>query len=173
MGDPQRYYAIINTPLGWIGLSGSDAGISRATLPKSSKELATREVAGQSSGVLHSQSYFEQIIEELLNYFRGQRVEFAEKLDMGNHTPFEQAVWKATAKIPYGQRKSYSEISRQIGKPAAYRAVGQALGKNPLAIIVPCHRVIASDGKLGGFGGGLTMKRYLLNMEAAVPPCRI
>lgn len=173
MDNYQRYYAIFETKLGWIGLSGSDAGISRATLPQTSKGLAYREVGNEADSSLCSNLYFEQIIEELLNYFRGQRVEFAEKLDIANYSPFEQTVWEATRKIQYGQTKSYAEISRQIGKPFAHRAVGHALGKNPLAIVVPCHRVIASDGKLGGFSGGLTMKRYLLDMEAANQPCYV
>jgi methylated-DNA-[protein]-cysteine S-methyltransferase len=163
----KRYYVIFETAAGWIGLSGSDVGLSKATLPLLSGEQARIALGMNVVNALCSESYFENVIQEYLNYFEGQQVEFVDSLDLENHTSFECAVWKATHSIPYGKTKSYAEIARQIGKPSAPRAVGQALGKNPLPIIVPCHRVVASDGKLGGFGGGLPMKRYLLKLEAA------
>ena len=82
---------------------------------------------------------------------------------------FRRLVWEATRLIPYGETRSYGWVAKQIGKPHAARAVGQALGKNPFLIIVPCHRVIAGDGTLGGFGGGLEMKQTLLEMEKTAP----
>jgi O-6-methylguanine DNA methyltransferase len=109
--------------------------------------------------------FFKPVIDQFIAYFKGQRVIFTERLDLSRHTPFQRSVWKATQEIPYGKTRSYAEVARIIGKPSAPRAVGQALGRNPLLIIIPCHRVLASDGTLGGFGGGLELKRYLLDLE--------
>ena len=80
-------------------------------------------------------------------------------------TPFQQSVWRALQQIPYGQTISYAQLAQNIGKPTAYRAVANANGKNPLSIIIPCHRVVASDGSLGGYTGGLDKKRILLSIE--------
>ncbi|MBN1692717.1 MAG: MGMT family protein [Dehalococcoidales bacterium] len=95
----------------------------------------------------------------------GQRVDFPDKLDLQGATDFQRKVWEATKQIPYGQTRSYEWVAKQVGKPGAARAVGQALGKNPLPVVVPCHRVITCDGKSGGFGGGLAMKKRLLALE--------
>ncbi len=92
---------------------------------------------------------------------------FPDELDLSTATPFQRQVWEKTRLIPYGETRSYSWVAEQIGKPGAARAVGQALGRNPLPIIIPCHRVVASDGKLCGFAGGLGMKRRLLSLEAS------
>jgi O-6-methylguanine DNA methyltransferase len=108
---------------------------------------------------------FSDIVERLKEYYRGCKVAFPDKLDLTGATPFQHAVWTAAQRIPYGETRSYRWVAERIGKPQAARAVGQALGRNPLAIIVPCHRVLASDGGLGGFGGGLEMKRQLLRLE--------
>ncbi len=86
-------------------------------------------------------------------------------MDLSSGTSFQQKVWRALTKIPRGQTRSYAWVARQIGKPKAVRAVGAACGANPVPVIVPCHRVIASDGSFGGFGGGLPMKRQLLRLE--------
>jgi len=92
-------------------------------------------------------------------------VDFPDELDFGSAPPFREAVWQATRSIPFGETRSYGWVAERIGKPNASRAVGQALAANQLAILVPCHRVIGSDGGLCGFGGGLEMKRSLLDME--------
>ncbi len=108
---------------------------------------------------------FEDLKRRLRVYFQGQKVDFADRLDLTEATSFQRKVWAATRLIPYGETRSYSWVANQIGKPGAVRAVGQALGRNPLPIIIPCHRVLGSDGGLCGFGGGLEMKRYLLKLE--------
>lgn len=90
-------------------------------------------------------------------------------LDMGSGTEFQQSVWKALCDIPFGQTRTYSEIAEAIGRPKASRAVGGACGRNPVAIIVPCHRVVASGGGLGGYSGGLHIKKQLLAIEARKP----
>jgi methylated-DNA-[protein]-cysteine S-methyltransferase len=102
---------------------------------------------------------------QLEAYFAGERMEFDLPL-APEGTEFQRRVWKALVAIPYGETRSYSELARSIGKPAAVRAVGAANGRNPIGIIVPCHRVIGSSGKLVGYGGGLPMKRMLLDLEA-------
>ena len=101
------------------------------------------------------------------DYFRGGRQTFPDDLDLSEGTPFQQAVWRTARSIPYGETRSYGWIAAAIDRPRAARAVGQAMGSNPLAIIIPCHRVVAGDGGLGGFGGGLDIKRRLLLMESA------
>jgi methylated-DNA-[protein]-cysteine S-methyltransferase len=104
---------------------------------------------------------------QLRAYFAGTRTSFDLPLDMhGNE--FEQRVWAALRAIPYGETASYGEIAQQIGAPGAARAVGVANARNPIAIIVPCHRVIGANGKLVGFGGGLPMKRALLDLEQGI-----
>ncbi|QQE73493.1 methylated-DNA--[protein]-cysteine S-methyltransferase [Brevibacillus composti] len=101
---------------------------------------------------------------ELLQYLQGERKSFTLPLDHRG-TPFQAAVWAALCRIPYGQTTSYSAIAKEIQKPAASRAVGAAIGANPLLILVPCHRVIGKDGKLTGYRGGLAVKTKLLQME--------
>jgi methylated-DNA-[protein]-cysteine S-methyltransferase len=104
---------------------------------------------------------------ELEGYFAGQRREFTFPLDLRG-TDFQLACWRALLAIPYGETRSYADIARAVGKPNAFRAVGMANNRNPIAIVVPCHRVIASDGTLCGYGGGLGVKRKLLELEGAL-----
>jgi methylated-DNA-[protein]-cysteine S-methyltransferase len=103
---------------------------------------------------------------QLAEYFAGERVDFDVPLAMAG-TPFQRRVWRALRDIPYGETASYGEMARRLGRPSASRAVGLANGRNPIAVIVPCHRVIGSDGSLTGYGGGLERKRLLLDLEAA------
>ena len=103
---------------------------------------------------------------ELGEYFAGARTSFSVALDMVG-TPFQKQVWTALLAIPFGETRSYGEIARQLGRPSAFRAVGAANGRNPLSIVAPCHRVIASDGALTGFAGGLAAKEYLLGSRTA------
>jgi methylated-DNA-[protein]-cysteine S-methyltransferase len=109
---------------------------------------------------------FGSLIDRLRAYFNGDRIDFTDEPVLCGATPFQCRVWQATRLIPYGETRSYLWLAEQLGKPGATRAVGQALAKNPLPIIIPCHRVVNTDGGPGGFSGGLTMKRYLLNLEA-------
>ena len=102
---------------------------------------------------------------QLQQYTAGKPVRWRVPLDLSAGTSFQQEVWRALARIPRGETRSYGWVARQIGKPGASRAVGAACGANPVPVIVPCHRVIASDGSLGGFGGGLPMKQRLLALE--------
>lgn len=104
---------------------------------------------------------------ELEEYFSGGRREFTFSMDLRG-TEFQLACWRALLTIPYGETRSYADIARTVGKPTAFRAVGMANNRNPIAIVVPCHRVIASDGTLCGYGGGLELKRKLLELEGAL-----
>jgi methylated-DNA-[protein]-cysteine S-methyltransferase len=104
---------------------------------------------------------------ELENYFSGERREFTFPLDLRGRD-FQLACWRALLAIPYGETRTYADVARAVGKPNAFRAVGMANNRNPIAIVVPCHRVIASNGTLCGYGGGLDVKRKLLELEGAL-----
>lgn len=104
---------------------------------------------------------------ELEEYFNGTRREFTFPLDLRG-TEFQVSCWRALVEIPYGETRSYADIARAVGRPQGFRAVGMANNRNPIAIVVPCHRVIASDGTLCGYGGGLDVKRKLLELEGAL-----
>lgn len=106
-------------------------------------------------------------VRELEEYFAGKRREFSFALDLRG-TGFQTACWRALLAIPYGETRTYADIARAVGRPQGFRAVGMANNRNPVAIVVPCHRVIASDGTLCGYGGGLETKRKLLELEGAV-----
>ncbi len=162
-------FACFNTQWGWIAVIGSLAGLCRTTLPapdeRSAIEAITRGVTAR-----RAENDFIEIRRALMDYFRGERVEFSSPVDLELEgcTGFQQDVWQATARISYGQLRSYGWIASEIGRPRAARAVGQALGANRLPIIIPCHRVIRSDGSLGGFSGGLHWKEELIKLEEAV-----
>lgn len=117
------------------------------------------------TGTVRDEAWFADIIGQLGAYFDGRRTEF--QIPMKLHgTDFQQRVWTQLCAIPYGETISYGELARRVDNPKASRAVGLANGRNPIAVIVPCHRVIASDGGLGGYGGGLDRKTWLLDLEA-------
>jgi AraC family transcriptional regulator of adaptative response/methylated-DNA-[protein]-cysteine methyltransferase len=111
---------------------------------------------------------FEKLRAELAEYFDGKRRSFDLPLEYPG-TPFQRRVWDALRRIPYGETRSYGELARDLGKPGAMRAVGQANGLNRISILIPCHRVVNADGELGGYGGGLWRKLRLLETEGALP----
>ncbi len=127
------------------------------------------ESDGQSRGVVFEESAgaMRPYMRELEEYFAGERREFSFALDLRG-TDFQVACWRALLTIPYGETRSYADIARAVGSPRGFRAVGMANNRNPVAIVVPCHRVIASDGSLCGYGGGLDVKRRLLQLEGAL-----
>lgn len=110
-----------------------------------------------------------EYVRQLKEYFAGQRREFSFRLDLRG-TPFQVRCWQALLDIPYGETRTYADLARAVNCPQGYRAVGLANNRNPIAIVVPCHRVIASDGTLCGYGGGLDVKRKLLELEGALSP---
>ncbi len=151
--------------MGWVGILGSAKGLLRTTLPQRSVQEVHQLLGDRVNNATLSPHLFQDLMERLRIYFRGQRTTFPDELDLAGATAFQRAVWEVTRLIPYGEIRSYTWVAEQIKRPEAVRAVGQALGRNPLPIIVPCHRVVASDGRLGGFGGGLEMKRHLIHLE--------
>jgi methylated-DNA-[protein]-cysteine S-methyltransferase len=159
------FYTIFKTPPGWMGVLGSVAGLRRVVLPQPSDVKAVSLLLEKIPEAAPSADFFEGLIKHFNAYFAGKRVVFCDALDFGDATPFQRAIWEATLKIPYGKTHTYTWVAEQAGKPKAVRAAGQALGQNPLPIIVPCHRVTSTGGSLGGFTGGLATKKYLLKLE--------
>jgi methylated-DNA-[protein]-cysteine S-methyltransferase len=164
----ELFYAIFDTPAGWMGLSASKAGVKSIILPQSSR--SSKQVEAYLSGsvsdkIIESSEHFSDLIKRFQAYFSGQKVDFPDNLDLSEATTFQRSVWRTAQGIPYGETRSYKWVAEKIGMLQAVRAVGQALGRNPLPVIVPCHRVLASGGGLGGFTGGLEMKKYLLKLE--------
>jgi methylated-DNA-[protein]-cysteine S-methyltransferase len=160
------FYIVFKTKAGWMGILGSATGLRRTTLPQSSKENTVAEL--EIEDAKQNRRFFHDLIQRFKHYFAGRQVEFPDKLDISQATPFQRAVWRAARKIPYGETRRYGWVAQHIGNPNAARAVGQALGRNPLPVIVPCHRVIYSNGGLGGFTGGLALKKRLLALEKAI-----
>jgi methylated-DNA-[protein]-cysteine S-methyltransferase len=161
--------AVFRTPLGWVGVTASEQGITRIVLPKKEKAGVLRElgkVTVKTASGPAAASLLAKAVKLLTRYFSGESVSFDVPLDLRYYTPFQQAVWKAALAIPSGKTQSYAWIAKRIRNPKASRAVGQALGANPVPIIVPCHRVISAAGTLGGYAGGLGMKKKLLELEA-------
>jgi methylated-DNA-[protein]-cysteine S-methyltransferase len=161
-------YFSINTRLGWIVIGGSENGLQFSTLPQPTRRAALARVHYLKIGAIEDPAAFEDLPLRLQSYFEGDPVDFSDRLDLERATSFQQAVWSAARCISYGEVKSYSWVAKQVGKPQAYRAVGGAMARNPLPIIVPCHRVVAHDGGLGGFSGGLELKKRLLDLEAGL-----
>lgn len=144
------YYS---SPIGLIEITGNENGITSLYFVDNKKENSTK---------IHP--LLKECVFQLDEYFNGIRKEFALKIDLKG-TEFQKKVWKQLEKIPFGKTKSYLQISKQIGDSNATRAVGNANGSNPISILIPCHRVIGSNGKLIGYGGGLWRKEWLLNHE--------
>ena len=160
-------YITFTTDMGWVGVLGSAKGLRRTILPQRSDQEARRLLGSSPNHAVWSTLFFEDLVQRLTAYFGGHKTAFPDELDLSGATSFQREVWAATRLIPYGETKSYTWVAEQIKQPRAVRAVGQALGRNPLPVIIPCHRVVASDGKLGGYSGGLGVKRHLLNLETA------
>ena len=160
-------YAIFDTSMGWVGVLGSTQGLLRTTLPQHSIQQARLLLGASLNQAVLLPGLFDGLIGRFRVYFCGGEITFLDKLDLSRATPFRRRVWEVTKGIPYGETRSYAWVAQQVGKEEAARAVGQALARNPLPIIIPCHRVLTTDGGLGGFGGGVEMKKALLNLEAS------
>jgi methylated-DNA-[protein]-cysteine S-methyltransferase len=162
-------FAVCETSLGWAGVIGSSNGLKKVILPLKSKEAVLGQIASYGCDAEnHDIAFFVELTDRIRRYFDGEPVDFADKLDLSGTTCFQQNVWLTVRNIPRGETRSYGWVANQLGLPKAARAVGQALGRNPVPIVIPCHRVIGSDGKLGGFGGGVEIKKFLLQLEQSV-----
>ena len=153
------YYCYLSTPIGELLLAGEDEALSMIGFPKGSMRR------DPEPDWIYNEKPLAKARQQLEEYFAGARKDFDLPLKL-NGTEFQVNVLKALLKIPYGETVSYGEIAKRIGKPRAMRAVGAANGRNPIPIVVPCHRVIGSSGDLTGFGGGLDTKEALLRLEA-------
>jgi methylated-DNA-[protein]-cysteine S-methyltransferase len=154
-------YCEVPSPVGILTLAGDETALREIHFPKGSQ--AARGALGEASDP-ESVAPLREAAAQLERYFAGQLSRFDVPLALAG-TPFQQECWSMLRTVPYGQTISYGELARRIGRPAAFRAVGAANGSNPIPIIVPCHRVIGSNGSLTGFGGGLSIKRHLLQLE--------
>jgi len=176
---PQRDFVanVFPTSWGYVGIITTEQGLVRIVLPHRSKKEVEREIrrALGTRGIANlaptssrrALKTLETAEQQIIEYLAGKRTAFDLTLAPPKATDFTRSVWRACCEIPYGETRSYHWIASQIGRRKASRAVGMALGANPLPLIVPCHRVVRSDGSLGGFGGGLNLKRRLLKFERA------
>jgi methylated-DNA-[protein]-cysteine S-methyltransferase len=154
-------YRYIESPIGRLLLAGTQRSLLRIEFANG------KGVRGPRPEWREDRLGFADVVAQLSEYFAGRRREFELPLDPVG-TEFQQRTWSALRRIPYGVTASYGDIARAIGKPTAVRAVGAANGRNPLPIVIPCHRVIGSDGSLTGFGGGTDVKRALLRIEGSL-----
>ena len=164
------YHDVIETRFGWMGLLRSEKGLMRTTLPQTSPDRCIQILGDEMAGAEHAPERFTSLVGSLRRYFEGDKLGLVEEtLDLEGATPFHRQAWQACMSIPFGETRTYKWLATQAGKPNASRAAGQSMARNRLPIVVPCHRVIAADGGLRGFGAGATqldLKQSLLSMEA-------
>jgi methylated-DNA-[protein]-cysteine S-methyltransferase len=153
------YFTEIPSPIGDLTLTGDGRALTGLYMQHH------RHRPPLDPGAIGDAAPFEEALWQLAQYFAGERTGFELPLSPTG-TPFQRAVWDALVEIPYGETVSYGELARRVGRPAASRAVGLANGRNPISIVVPCHRVVGASGSLTGYGGGLDRKRFLLELEA-------
>ena len=162
------HYTAFDTDFGWVAIVSSEDGLLRLTLPHPTADGALASLTPLPSQPVTATSFFGDLPYRLQRYFGGQKVDFPDKLDLSWATPFQGAVWRLNCSVPYGETRTYGWIAKKLERPQSARAVGQAMARNHFPIVVPCHRVVGSDGSLVGFGGGLAMKRRLLALESSV-----
>lgn len=163
-----RFYAAWATAWGPMGAVMGDKGLRRVILPHYGMEDLLALLAWEHPAAVRDDRPFEQVVALCRAYFNGQQVDFAGvACDLPSQTSFSGMVLRALRTIPYGQTRAYSAVAEQINNPDSARAVGTAVGKNPLGLVIPCHRVVRAGGDLGGFSaaGGLELKRRLLDLE--------
>jgi O-6-methylguanine DNA methyltransferase len=160
MPEPEKvYYQQMDSPLGQLLLAATEKGLRRLHFQRGEPLRPGRNELWIESGIA-----LRPYQEQLLAYFRGELREFTFKLDLVG-TAFQKKCWQALLRVPYGTTCSYRDLAHAVGSPRAFRAVGQANHNNPVAIVVPCHRVVGADGSLTGYGGGMENKEKLLRLE--------
>jgi methylated-DNA-[protein]-cysteine S-methyltransferase len=147
------HYAVMDSPMGPVTVASTGKGIASIHFGNSVPD-----------GSVTDPSVNDQTVEQLTEYFEGKRTQFDLQLDVEG-TPFQKAVWDELLRIPYGETRTYGDIAKAIGRPGAARAVGMANHENPIAVVIPCHRVVGRDGSLTGYAGGLHLKAQLLSIE--------
>ena len=158
-------YRTIESPIGPLTLAGRNSALTNLRMVDQTYEPSR-------AGWTRDDNVFADAVEQLNAYFAGELTDFDLELDLQG-TVFQQRVWEALLTIPYGETRSYGEIAEQVGAPGSARAVGLANGHNPIAIVVPCHRVIGANGKLTGYGGGIDRKLTLLELEKSRTPANL
>ncbi|MBP8911358.1 MAG: methylated-DNA--[protein]-cysteine S-methyltransferase [Phycisphaerae bacterium] len=170
------YYTVFRTQWGYFAFAGADDAVRRTFLPVADRQAAERGLRWGLGPAAHDvrfrQGYLADLQEQIVAYFEGQTVDFSvdPPVELDHATPFGQKVLAACRTIPLGCKMTYSDLARQVGCPAAARAVGGVMAANPIPLIVPCHRVLRTDGGLGGFSapGGTAIKQRLLEHEQAI-----
>jgi methylated-DNA-[protein]-cysteine S-methyltransferase len=161
---PHTVQCRMDSPLGPLMLAASSTGLQGVWFVHGQRHMPD----SSAWPLVQNNPVMKQAIDDLQRYFAGEVVKFKIPLDLDSGTAFQQSVWRALLTIPRGSTTSYGQLSAQIGKPKAVRALGGAVGHNPLSIIVPCHRVVGADGSLTGYAGGLERKVALLRIETAL-----
>ncbi len=168
--------AVFKTRMGWMGLAATARGIAAVVLPKPSRRAVERELTSRGGSRTaptpmtngRGDTHLKAARAAITAYWEGKARGFNLPLDLEGQPRFRVKVWEALQRIPYGRVRSYGWVARKVGKPKAARAVGAACGANPVPLLVPCHRVVAGDGSLGGFSGGLSNKKRLLKLEGVL-----
>jgi len=174
-GSETRGYAVFETALGWIGIGWSTAGVTHVQLPQRDREATRAGLLKRGAAPAESEPPppVKEAIALLVRYAAGERTDFSGvPLDLGDADDFRKALYRRMRALEYGETLTYGGLADAVGRPGMARGVGQAMGSNPVPIIVPCHRVLAAGGKMGGFSapGGTFTKRRLLDLERARPP---
>lgn len=160
--------AYVNSPLGEMGLAAGEHGLLTVSLGKRLEKVLPGLLSGRHDagrGKHHPWEMLEQACHEIVEYMLSAREKFDVPLDLSSGTEFQRDIWRRLRKVKFGSAITYADLADAVGRPGASRAVGNAVGANPLPIVIPCHRVLAAHGKLGGFSGGLHRKRKLLRLE--------
>ena len=159
-------YSCLDSPFGPVFIAETIRGVCLVSLSKISEAKFQSLLRKRfRKEVIREDKKLKNVIHELSSYFNGHRVNLKSILDLSIGTEFQRKVWEKVSEIPYGEQRAYKWIAEEIGNPHAVRAVGNAVGKNPVPPIIPCHRVIRSDGNLGGFSSGIALKKWLLKLE--------
>ena len=162
-------YTFFDTPLGTFYAAFTPRGICELSLScKNEDEFVARLRKRFHVEPVQDDSLVRSLLRQISSYLRGVHIAWNYDIDVSDATEFQQAVWEEARRIPYGQTTTYGELAKRVGRPRAARAVGAAMGANPLLLIVPCHRVIGANGSLTGFGCGLEVKERLLRLEGAI-----
>ena len=165
--DEKIFYTYLNSPIGTVFVAATDRGIC-AVSNSVTEETFLSEINNLGRPVRDDQR-FSDLKKDLQCYMSGKKVDFKRyALDIPTGTAFQRTVWEKLLDIPYGETRSYKWLAEEVGSPKGFRAVGGANGKNPVPIIIPCHRVINSDGTLGGYSGGVWIKEWLLKLESGL-----
>lgn len=163
-------YTAIDSPIGKLLIAATEVGVVRIVFENGGWESALEDLGRRIGPVVEDRAPLTGLIGQLTEYFAGERKEFTIDLDLRLASGFRRTALEHLRTIPYGETESYAEVAEAAGSPRAMRAVGSACANNPIPLVIPCHRVVRSDGTLGGYGGGLGIKEQLLDMERGIRP---